>query len=195
MTTKELIKYQSKYRNYDFKDKKKDEDIFLVLRRHWLTFIFQFMPIIGAVSLLVIIHVVLAETMPEVLEGDGKNILFFIESLAGMFLWIIVFVFWIDYYFDVWIITSRRIIDIEQLGLFKRNVSELEHSKVQDVTTEIHGILPTLLKYGFIYVQTAGKKTRFIFKQVPNPTLIRQVIVKLQKRAITEKNRNKEIYD
>jgi hypothetical protein len=186
MTTKDIIKSKRKYRNYEFKDKKRDEDIIIVLRRHWLTFIFQFMPIIVGVVLLVAGHFLIVEFMPEILAGGGEEILFFAESLVMMILWLVAFIFWIDYYFDVWIITDRRIVDIEQLGLFRRNVSELEHSKVQDVTTEIHGILPTLLKYGFVYVQTAGKKTRFIFKQVPRPMMVRKMILNLQHKAIHE---------
>jgi hypothetical protein len=187
MTTKDILKSKRKYRNYEFKDKKRNEDIIIVLRRHWLTFIFQFMPIIVSVVLLVLGHFLIIEFLPEMLVGEGENILFFVESLGAMIIWLVAFIFWVDYYFDVWIITDRRIIDIEQLGLFRRNVSELEHSKVQDVTTEIHGILPTLLKYGFVYVQTAGKKTRFIFKQVPRPMTVRKMILNLQQKVIHEK--------
>jgi len=186
MTTKDIIKSKRKYRNYEFKDKKRDEDIIIVLRRHWLTFITQFMPIIAGAIFIVSAHFFIIEFMPEILSGEGKVILFFVESLVAMILWLVAFIFWIDYYFDVWIVTDRRIIDIEQLGLFRRNVSELEHSKIQDVTTEIHGILPTLLKYGFVYVQTAGKKTRFIFKQVPRPMMIRKMVLNLQDKIIHE---------
>ena len=188
MITKEILKNKRRYRNYDFKDKKRDEDILLVLRRHWLTFIMQFVPIAGGVIFIIVVHVLATEFMSESLTNGGENVLFFVESLMAMMLWLIAFIFWIDYYFDVWIITDCRIIDIEQLGLFRRNVSELEHSKVQDVTTEIHGILPTLLKYGFVYVQTAGKKTRFIFKQVPRPMMVRKMILKLQQKAIDKKS-------
>jgi hypothetical protein len=192
MTTKDIIKSKRKYRNYEFKDKKRDEDIIMVLRRHWLTFIIQFMPIIVGVVFIILVHFFTIEFMPEILVNGGENVLFFVESLMAMILWLITFVFWVDYYFDVWIITDRRIVDIEQLGLFRRNVSELEHSKVQDVTTEIHGILPTLLKYGFVYVQTAGKKTRFIFKQVPRPMMVRKMILNLQHKAVREKELTKK---
>lgn len=193
MTRKELLRSKHKYRNYEFKDQKRDEDIIIVLRRHWLIFIIEFMPIVFGVVVIIAMHFFVINFMPEILLGNGKSILLFVESLMAMILWLISFIFWIDYYFDVWIITDRRIVDIEQLGLFRRNVSELEHSKVQDVTTEIHGILPTLLKYGFVYVQTAGKKTRFIFKQVPRPMMIRKMILQLQNRMIKDKNRTTNI--
>jgi hypothetical protein len=186
MTTKDIIKSKRKYRNYEFKDKKRDEDIIIVLRRHWLTFVIQFMPVIVGGVFIASVHFFILEFVPEMLVGEGRNILFFVESLIVIVLWLVAFIFWIDYYFDVWIVTDRRIVDIEQLGLFRRNVSELEHSKIQDVTTEIHGILPTLLKYGFVYVQTAGKKTRFIFKQVPRPMMIRKMVLNLQHKVIHE---------
>ncbi len=192
MTNKEITTYRHKYRNYDFKDKKNDEDIILILRRHWLTFIFKFFPIIVGVILLVFVHFVLVDFLKDLFDMDNVYLLYFLESIIAMFLWLIFFVLWIDYYFDAWIITDRRIVDIEQQGLFRRNVSELEHSKIQDVTTEIHGILPTILKYGFVYVQTAGKKGRFVFKEVPHPMFVRKLIVGLQKRISREKEVEKE---
>ena len=192
MTAKDIIKNRRKYRNYDFKDKKKNEDIIMIIRRHWLTFIFQFILIVIGFVFIFVMHFVITEFMPEILTEQGQSILFFVETFLAMILWLIAFIFWIDYYFDVWIITDHRIVDIEQLGLFKRNVSELEHSKIQDVTTEIHGILPTLLKYGFVYVQTAGKKTRFIFKEVPRPMMIRKMILQLQQKMINKKSGNQK---
>jgi len=185
MTNREIQQYRKKYRHYDFRDKKKDEDIILVLRRHWITFIFKFMPLVVAVVFLVFAHYTLADWLAEWFFLEDVALLRFLETVIAMFLWLVAFIFWIDYYFDAWIITNHRIVDIEQLGLFKRNVSELELSKIQDVTTEIHGILPTVLKYGYLYIQTAGKKERFIFKEIPDPMRVRRLIVHLQKRAIS----------
>jgi hypothetical protein len=97
---------------------------------------------------------------------------------------------------DVWIVTDKRIVNIEQIALFQRSVSELEHSKIQDITSEIHGILPTLFRYGYIYIQTAGETQRFVFKQVPNPVKTRNIIMKLQKKAIMrEKKKEKAIME
>jgi hypothetical protein len=192
MTSKEIRRYEQKYKNYDFKDKKSDEKIILVLRRHWLTFIFKFFPVVTAMLLLIIGHFVLSEYIAEWFFDGEVTVVFFGESLIGMLLWIIFFVLWIDYYFDAWIVTTKRIVDINQMGLFRRNVSELDHIKIQDITTEVHGIFPTLLDYGFVYVQTAGSKSRFVFEEVPHPTVVRQLIAKLQKDAIRKEE--KEIF-
>ena len=72
-----------------------------------------------------------------------------------MFLWLYGFLLWIDYWLDVWIVTDERVINIEQKGLFSRSVSELHFYNVQDVTTSVRGVIPTLLNYGDVEVQTA----------------------------------------
>ena len=96
-----------------------------------------------------------------------------------LFVWLLFFHAFIDYYLDVWIVTNQRIINIEQRGLFSRTVSEQKLYRVQDITSEVHGFFPTLVHYGDVFIQTAGEETRFVFKQVPHPYDIRKVIINL----------------
>lgn len=96
-----------------------------------------------------------------------------------LFIWLFFFFSLIDYYLDVWIITNERIINIEQQGLFSRIISEQRLFRIQDVTSEVTGILPTILKYGNVYVQTAAEKERFSFEQIPDPNGVRDTIIKL----------------
>jgi uncharacterized membrane protein YdbT with pleckstrin-like domain len=96
--------------------------------------------------------------------------------------WLYSFMIWIDYYFDIWVITSERIINVEQKGLFSREVSELRYSKIQDVTMEVNGFLPTVLNYGDIRVQTAGEEEEFLFRTISDPYTIKGIIMKLQKQ-------------
>ena len=51
------------------------------------------------------------------------------------------FIEFTDYYLDTWIVTTERIISIEQKGLFERTASELDLISVQDATAEVHGFL------------------------------------------------------
>jgi len=90
------------------------------------------------------------------------------------------FLIWIDYYFDVWIITTERVINVEQKGMFSRRVSELSYAKVQDITTEVLGFLPSMLNYGDVYVQTAGEQERFVFRTVSDPYHIKNIIAEQQ---------------
>lgn len=84
-----------------------------------------------------------------------------------------------DYFLDVWIVTNERIINIEQHGLFSRTVSELRLNQVQDITSETKGFLETFLTYGDVYIQTAGEKSRFQFKNIDNPDEVKLTIARL----------------
>lgn len=74
----------------------------------------------------------------------------------------------IDYYLDVWIVTNKRVISIEQKGLFSRQVSEKDLGRMQDITAEVEGFWATIFGYGDVHIQTAGEEQRFIFEQIPN---------------------------
>lgn len=103
-------------------------------------------------------------------------------------IWLLFFFAFVDYYLDTWIVTNMRIISIEQKGLFSRTISEQKIFRVQDVTSETKGILPTIFAYGDVYIQTAGEQERFHFEEVPNPDAIRDLIIKL-----AEENKHEEI--
>ncbi len=109
-------------------------------------------------------------------------------SAYYLFVWVFFFFTFIDYYLDVWIITNKRIIDIEQLGFFSRIISEQKITNVQDVTSETHGIISTILQFGYLYVQTAGAKQRFVFEDIPHPDKVRDLIIKIA----TKEKRRKE---
>ena len=104
-------------------------------------------------------------------------------SIYYLSIWLFFFANFIDYYLDVWIVTTDRIINIEQKGLFARTVSELKLYNIQDVTSEIQGIIPTLLHFGNVYVQTAAETERFIFKNIANPPIIAKQIIDLSEKA------------
>ena len=92
------------------------------------------------------------------------------------------FVIWFDYYLDVWIVTDKRIIDVEQIGMFRRQTSEFMLSRVQDVTVEIPGFMATLLHYGNLRVQTAGERG-FEAHDIPYADKVKDIILAEVRRA------------
>lgn len=170
------------YEEINFPGKHEDEQIILFLRRHWFIFFMRLLFILAAIASLVAVYFLVIALNPNFKESEYYRLLLFGESLATLFIWNFFFILWLDYYLDAWIVTNERIINIEQRGFFARNVSELKLVKIQDVTSEIIGVVPTLLDYGNIYVQTAGEKERFTFYQIPNPNYVKNVIVQLQEK-------------
>lgn len=119
--------------------------------------------------------------------------LFFV--IGGIFLWFlfvlpIVFVVWTDYFLDTLIITDRRIVDVEQKGLFAREVSSFRLDRVQDVTIEINGIIATLLDFGTIHIQTAGDAREFTAKFIPKPEEVKKAVLHEHYKAVERTGSN-----
>jgi hypothetical protein len=78
---------------------------------------------------------------------------------------------------DVWYVTEKRIIAVDQKSVFHRGMSNLRFDKIQDITVEVHGFIPTMLDFGNVKVQTAGQDSQdFYIKAVRQPQEIRKVI-------------------
>lgn len=157
-------------------------DLFILFKKAFLVFLMVLAPLV--------IYIFLVNVFPVIWENA---LLYALLVLAGsvyfLFIWLFAFFFFIDYYLDVWIVTNRRIISIEQKGFFSRTVSELKLFRIQDVTVNTEGVFPTLLNYGSVYVQTAGSKRNFHFEQIPQPDEVKDEIINL----IRKDRKRKEI--
>lgn len=164
-----------------------DEKVIFEVRRHWLVFIFEvvFYAVLVAIPFATVAIFDLTNVVslaPQVLP-----LLMFFSFAWVLILWIFFFVAWTNYYLDVWIITNDRIIDIEQHTLFSRDVSECRLDKVQDVTVEIHGFLPTFLHFGTLHVQTAGESNRFTIRDIPHPDRVKEIIFDAHESYMTHR--------
>lgn len=83
--------------------------------------------------------------------------------LGGAFLWLL------HWFFNIYILTNRRIVDIDFVGLFHRRVSQAPLRNVEDATFHKKGILPNFFDYGHMHIQTAGTLPNFEFRAVPDP--------------------------
>jgi len=170
------------FTKYHFTGQKNNEKILLVLHRHWFDILVQFLVVFFMIVILISSTIYLPIIFPALRQKLAENLFLFVENTFFIFTWVTFFLIWIDYYFDVWIVTDQRIVNIEQKGLFGRIVSELELEKIQDITTDVKGVIPTFLNYGNLFVKTAAEKERFIFKNIPDPYSVKDTLMNLQKK-------------
>lgn len=181
------------FSKFHFKDIGANEQIIQIVHRNWFYLLQQFFLVLVIFMFFMGGFIFVPVFFPDFLEGVDSSLVLFAKSFFMLSVWIYCFLVWIDYYFDVWIITSDRIINVEQKGLFTRRVSELRYQKIQDVTTEVVGFLPTIINYGDVRVQTAAEEREFIFRTVSDPYGIKNTIMSLQKQ--NEKKITTEIDD
>ncbi len=166
----------------EFIGQREGEKIELVLFHHWY---FVALPIIQAITiiLLSLIIPISLHWMKWIFSYGLTTLLYY----TWLVFWIGFMLYrYINWYRDRFIITSERIIDVDQRGLFSRKVSELELDKVQNITHAVTGIAATMFNFGTIVVQSAGAG-EIALKQVGDPAGLQEEITRLVKAASNDK--------
>src|SRR6185369_10095065 len=137
--------------NYDILHLDPGEHVILEVRKHWIVFaghaiylfLAAFFPFIILVAIRIFLYNYIPVSIPSTLNLSSLSLFFY--SLWVLFLWISFFVSWTKYYLDVWYVTEKRIIAIEQKRIFDRGISNLRFDKIQDITIDVRGFWSTLL--------------------------------------------------
>lgn len=162
-------------------DQQPDEQVVFVLHRFGATFsgriasfvLFLVLPIAPiAIFWSPVQDILTSHALSGVLLVMGLSVYYF-------FLGVMEFHAWAVFMLDAWVATTKRIMNIEQKGLFSRVVSELPLDKIEDVTVEVHGLIPTILQYGDVRIQTAAEQEHFLFDNIPHPQDVARQIMQL----------------
>ncbi len=154
-----------------------NEYIVLVARRHWFkplceTFLLLFSFLIP----IIFSTIIYALPYKNELFGNTSFLTLIVLVFWFFIVWNIAFVIWTNHFLDVLIVTNLHIIDIEQKGLWHREIATISLQKVQDISSKTEGIIQTMLNYGQIEIQSAGALNNFIVEKLQKPDLIRQKI-------------------
>ncbi|MBI3290141.1 PH domain-containing protein [Candidatus Microgenomates bacterium] len=86
----------------------------------------------------------------------------------------------LTWFFNIYILTDERVIDIDFHNLIYREISETKIDKIQDVTYKVGGVTRAIFHYGDVYIQTAGTVPNFDFMGVPQPNEVVKIIQELR---------------
>lgn len=158
-------------------DLEENEKILLIVRKHWLAMVFELFFSLLLAVLPLVLFAVFKFTLFSELTLKNIYLLLFFYTIFLIFVWVFLFVSWINYYLDIWVVTNKRLVDVDQKSLFSRDIANLRLDRIQDIKIEVLGIINTLFKIGNIYVQTASAKNEFTIRQAGNPETVKQVIM------------------
>lgn len=154
------------------------EEIILQIRQHLFVLLLKLLPIaLLAIAPFIVAPFFMMFTGTAPATELSPPFRFFI-GLWWLFLWMGAFQVIMKFFLTSWVITSHRIVDICQKGFFSRKVSSFLLVRVQDVTTDVHGIIATLIGFGDIHVETAGSVERFDMRNVRSPEFLRDLIMR-----------------
>lgn len=160
--------------HYSFDGRREGETVLRVLRRHPFFLLTQ---ILFSIVLLLLPALFMNLFAGAISENGLTQPLLFLYSVWALMLWQGAFYSITMYTLDIWIVTDQRIIDSTQHGFFSRNVSELNLSRIQDISVKVVGPIQTFLGFGNLEIQTAGTEEKFRFIQIPNPEEVKNEIM------------------
>lgn len=157
------------------------EKVILLLRRHPITNVPW---IITAV--LMIIAPILLDALP-LFDAVPLNI----RLVASLFWYLITAAFileeFLDWFFNIYIVTDERVFDVDFVNLLYREITDANIDQIQDVTTKVGGVIPTIFNYGDVVIQTAAEIPQIEFRSVPRPDTVAQVLRELRIQEEVEK--------
>lgn len=167
-----------------FESQEDQEEIILLLRQHPIT---NLPWIAGAVLMLFapgVIFPLLAFLNPF---PDLPLSYHFVFTLFWYCLtFSVVFINYLHWFFNVYLVTNERVVDVDFHNLVYRQLSSTRVSKIQDVTYKVNGVIRSLIDYGDVFIQTAGTEENFDFEAVPQP----QLVVKKISELVEKKEEN-----
>ena len=155
------------------------EKVVLMVHKHWWFIAVRVVGILLILALPLVLWKVLVTA--GIVTAYARTMAAPIALLAlwALIGWVMFWQFWTLYYMDMWIVTDRRLIDIDYKGFFDRDIAMLRLDKVQDLTVHVRGIVGSLLNFGHIVVQTAATDKEFIIDQIARPEELRDAIMRV----------------
>jgi len=163
----------------DFPGKQPGERVLMVIRKHPIVYIRNFLFFsVASILPLAIFLIIWSNRFPLSAGGTAGMTGYLGASLYFLYSFALFLISWLNDEFDLFILTDRRLIDITQVSFLKRTVATTPLDQIQDTTSDIHGIVGTILNYGSIDVQTAaGDASSFTIDHVPDPSLVARKIL------------------
>ena len=152
---------------------KEEEKVIKIVHKHWGSFVFS------------AVKIFLAFSIPFFLSS------FLFSNSIGLIIFFILFIgaslytlhLWMNWYFDLFVLTNQRLINIDQKGIFTREVSEATYANVQGVTYELSGLFAMLFNYGTVKIQAIGIKDLVKIESAQDPKRLQELILEIKDKA------------
>ncbi len=152
------------------------EKIFHVAHRHLLIFkIDSAKPMFFGIVIPTILYLFFPQAWP----------IFALWGLGGL---LGILYFFIDWYYDVWLLTNSGVVDVERNGLFDITSTRVEYHMMEGMSYTIKGVLQTFLNYGDITIDKLGSQTFVVLKDAASPKKLERLVMKYQEKFVNERS-------
>ncbi len=146
------------------------EEVVLVVRKHWIVLVKPWLIFAGSAVLFLYALFSESRTAREFFTSLLGLLVF-----CGLYLWYAI----IDRKVDLWIVSTRRVID--ERGVFKHEMKESPIDKINNIEYSQNPI-GRLLGYGSVEIDTAAEAGATSNSYVTNPKTLHDAVVAVQER-------------
>jgi len=146
-----------------------DEKVYILVRAHPITQIFSLINTFIFVFLLIFVNFFFPSflSITQIIFVDVFILVIIFNNLWFYFL---------NWYYNVGIITNKRIIDIDFHTILYKEISYTQLSHIEDVTAKSGGFFESFFDFGNIFIQTAGTEVNTEFLNIPHPSGVSKII-------------------
>jgi uncharacterized membrane protein YdbT with pleckstrin-like domain len=161
-----------------FASQREGEEVQFILFKHWAKLA---LPILMAFVIIIVSLVI-------PIWANFMGFIFRYSILALVYyLWQVYWVLYMVYVYICWyqgrvIITDQRVINITQKGLFRRRVSEVDLTRVQNVRHDVNGLLAMMFNFGTVTIESAGASEVALI-HIGDPAGVQEIVTRLVKEA------------
>jgi membrane protein YdbS with pleckstrin-like domain len=153
-----------------FENQESGEEVVLFLRQHPVTMI----PWIALVLFALTLPSVFVFFPPFATLPGGYQ--FVVTLMWYLFVFGFALAKFMGWFFNIYILTDERIVDIDFVNILYRKVSTAKIEDIQDVNVATSGAFQTFFNYGNISIQTAAEVPEFEFVSIPRPDKVGAII-------------------
>ena len=161
--------------NVRFETQEENETVVLFLRQHIIVNVPWVIVAIFLILAPTVLFPLLLKLIPASVTIPGGY--FFVGTL---YWYVATFGFilakFLGWFFNIYIVTNERLVDIDFVNLLYKNFSQAELTKVQDISFTARGFFSTIFNYGAVRVETAGESPNLEFDLVPYPEKVVETI-------------------
>jgi membrane protein YdbS with pleckstrin-like domain len=168
------------------------EKIIVGIRKHWFIFAIEAFGLIVAaivpVVFLIFAKGMMGDTVQVIGEARFENLAIFLIGAWLLLIVMILFIMLTNYYLDMLVVTNQRLIDIDQISLFARDIATAPLTKIEDVKIEVFGVLATMFKFGNLHIQTAAETKEIVIRGIRYPERAKDYIMQAYQAAVATTN-------
>jgi uncharacterized membrane protein YdbT with pleckstrin-like domain len=127
-----------------FNGQYEDENVLMVFRKH---------PVVMRKGLIISGIALTLGTIPSFIKPEMSYLIWglAVSMALAMILFLPTFIMW---YFSIYIVTNKRLVQIIQKGFFSKSVVDIGLDQIQIVNYSINGFQESLLGFGLLSIQT-----------------------------------------